>query len=385
MQMPKTRLNRSRSVIFLSAAAVAAFFVWAGFAEIDQVSRAAGQVIPAGRLQIIQSMDGGEISAIFVREGDFVKKGQVLVSLDQTKIAPAVEEGKAKVAALMSVKARIEAELFERPLAFPAPVMAFPEFIANQRQLYGKRRNAIQQDIAALERMRVLVQRELDMNRPLVEFGDVSKSEMLRLERSVADIEGQIASRRNKYLQDLQAEYTKAEEDLFTAEQVLKQREASLIDTQLRAPTDGIVKNVRLTTIGAVLRPGDEVLQIVPSNQKLIIEAKVSPADIAHVKVGQSASVKFDAYDSSIYGSVPGKVIYLSPDTLVEQKAQGEQVFYRVHIDADASQLRQRKGETISIQPGMIASAEIRTGRNTVLKYLLKPLIKTIQGSLGER
>lgn len=233
--------------------------------------------------------------------------------------------------------------------------------------------------------MRVLVQRELDMNRPLVEFGDVSKSEMLRLERSVADIEGQIASRRNKYLQDLQAEYTKAEEDLFTAEQVLKQREASLIDTQLRAPTDGIVKNVRLTTIGAVLRPGDEVLQIVPSNQKLIIEAKVSPADIAHVKVGQSASVKFDAYDSSIYGSVPGKVIYLSPDTLVEQKAQGEQVFYRVHIDADASQLRQRKGETISIQPGMIASAEIRTGRNTVLKYLLKPLIKTIQGSLGER
>lgn len=385
MQRPKQRLARSRAIIFLSATAVATFVGWAGLAEIDQVSRAGGQVIPAGRLQIIQSMDGGEINAIFVREGDFVRKGQVLVSLDQTKIAPAVEEGKAKVAALMSVKARIEAELFDRPLVFPHDVDAFPEFIANQRQLFGKRRNAFQQDIAALERMRTLVQRELDMNQPLLDFGDVSKSEVLRMERSVADIEGQISNRRNKYLQDLQAEYTKAEEDLFTAQQVLKQREASLIDTQLRAPTDGVVKNVRLTTIGAVLRPGDEVLQIVPSNEKLIVEAKVSPSDIAHVKVGQSASVKFDAYDSSIYGSVQGKVIYVSPDTLVEQKAQAEQVFYRVHIDADASRMRRRSGEAVVIQPGMTASAEIKTGKNTVLRFLLKPLIKTFEGSLGER
>jgi adhesin transport system membrane fusion protein len=379
------QMNSSRRVIVLTAAALVGFIGWASFAEIDQVSRATGQVIPSGRVQIVQSTDGGVIETINVKEGDRVRKGQVLVTLDRVRLAAALDESKAKVASLKTAKARIEAELFNRPLVFPADVTDFPDFMANQQQLFSRRRMAQVQDIGALQRMLRLVEQELAMNRPLLEFGDVSRSEIIRLERSVADFEGQIANRQNKYLQDLQTEYAKIEEELVTAEQTLTQRQSAFAVTTLEAPTDGIVKNVRLTTIGGVLRASDEVLQIVPTGEELILEAKVSPADIAYVRVGQIASVKFDAYDSSIFGSANGRVSYISPDTLTEQKPNGEQVFYRVHIRVDTKTMRPRVGQPIEIQPGMTATTEILTGYNTVLKYLLKPLIKTVEQSFGER
>ncbi|MEY3703959.1 MAG: hypothetical protein RLZZ561_1579 [Pseudomonadota bacterium] len=378
-------MTSSRKVISLTAIAFAGFVAWASFAEIDQVSRAGGQVIPSGRVQIVQSTDGGVIAAINVKEGDRVKKGQTLVTLDRVRLAAAADEGRAKVASLKAIKARIEAELFDKPLVFPNDVQDFPDFLANQRQLFSKRRNAQTQDIAALNRMLRLVRQELTMNLPLLQYGDVSRSEVLRLERSVAEIEGQIASRQNKYLQDLQTEYAKVEEELVTAEQTLTQRMAALADTILEAPTDGIVKNVRLTTIGGVLRPSDEVLQIVPTGEELIVEAKVSPADIAYVLIGQSASVKFDTFDPSIFGSADGRVIYISPDTVVEQKQNGEHAFYRVHIRVNTGTMRARDGKKIEIQPGMTATAEILTGHNTILNYLLKPIIKTVDQSFGER
>lgn len=379
------KLSSSRSIIALTALAITGFIAWASFAEIDQVSRATGQVIPSGRVQIVQSTDGGVIETIGVKEGDRVAKGQVLVTLDRIRLSAAVEESRAKVASLKTAKARMEAELFDKPLAFTDDVKAFPLFMANQLQLLAKRRAAQKQDIAALHRMLLLVRRELAMNEPLLEYGDVSRSEVLRLERSVADIEGQIANRQNKYLQDLQAEYTKVDDELVTAEQALTQREVALQDTVLEAPTDGIVKNVRLTTIGGVLRPSDEVLQIVPTGEELIVEAKVSPSDIAFVRIGQSASVKFDTYDASIYGAADARVMYISPDTIAEQKPNGEQLYYRVHIRVDTKTMRPSAGAKIEIQPGMTSTIEILTGSNTVLKYLLKPIIKTVDQSFDER
>jgi len=384
MRFPQI-LRRSSMVINVTAVALIGLLIWAGWAEIDQVSRATGQVIPAGRVQVIQSADGGVIGEILVREGDRVRRGQKLVVLDPVRIQAAVEESRAKVASYRTIKSRIEAELFNRPLAFTDDVQAFPEFVANQRQLYSRRRTAQAEDIGTLRNMQAIARRELEMNMPLLEFGDVSRSEIMRLQRSVADIEGQIANRQNKYLQDLQAEYSRTEEELVVAEQTLKQRVAALDAAILFAPTDGVVKNVRFTTIGAVLRPGDEVLQIVPTGDKLIIEAKVSPVDIAYLRVGQNASVKFDAYDSSIYGSANGRVTYISPDTLTEQKPSGEQIFYRVNVTADARSLRPRTDEKIEIQPGMTAIVEIKTGKNTVLGYLLKPISKTFGDSMGER
>ena len=191
---------------------------------------------------------------------------------------------------------------------------------------------------------------------------------------------------RNKYVQDLQAEYTKTEEDLVTAREMLAQRRDALKDTKIVAPADGIVKNIKLTTLGGVLRPSDEVMTIVPTGDELIVESKMSPKDIAYVRTGQTASVKFDAYDSAIYGSALGKVTYVSPDTLAEQTPQGESLYYRVHIEVDTSPMKPHlPGEKIEIQPGMTAMAEIQTGKNTVWHYLTKPINKTMGEAMTER
>ena len=379
-------MNLNQWTVLSISLFLVALIGWSFWAELEQVSRAPGQVIPTGRVQIIQSSDGGVIADINVREGDRVQKGQVLVMLDQVKIKAAVSETQGKVASLMSSMTRINAELFDRPLSFPPEVKAFPDFVANQTMLYQKRRQAVQDTISALEGMLSLSQQELDLNKPLVASGDVARADVLRMERGVADLRAQIVNVRNKYLQDLQAEYTKTEEDLVAAREILAQRTDMLKDTEIRAPATGIVKNVRLTTIGGVLRPGDEVLSIVPTGDILIVEARVAPSDIAYVRMGQSASVKFDAYDSSIYGGAAGKVIYVSPDTITENKASGEVVFYRVHTSVDSRTMKpHRPGEKIEIQPGMTATVEIQTGKNTVFRYLAKPITKTFGDAMEER
>ncbi|WP_439546577.1 HlyD family efflux transporter periplasmic adaptor subunit [Sandarakinorhabdus sp.] len=374
-------------IILTSAVAVFAFFMWASWAEIDQITRGTGKVIPVAKVQIIQSADGGVIDEIRVREGDVVNKGQLLVLIDRIKVQSAVDESRAKVAAFRSVMSRIEAELYDRPLTFPAEVQAFPDFVTNQTALYRKRRQAIQAEIASLGSVQGLMQQELELNLPLVASGDVARAEIIRMQRGIADIQGQIVNKRSKYQQDLQAEFAKVEEEMVSAKQVLAQRMDALSATELRSSANGIVKNVRFTTVGAVLRPGDEVMQIVPTGERLIVEAQVSPRDIAFIKLGQTASIKFDTYDSAIYGSGSGLVSYISPDTLVEQRPDGENAtYYRVNFDVDIADMKPKKpNEQIEIQPGMTITAEIKTGENTVLRYLTKPILKTVSESFGEK
>lgn len=288
-------LNQSTIALIAIVGFIAVALIWSFWAELDQVSRAPAVIIPAGRLQVIQSTDGGAISAMHVHEGDNVHKGEVLVDLDDVKLRASVGEAEGKVASLLSQQARINAELFDRPLAFPPEVRAYPEFVANQTLLYEKRRQAEQDQLSSLREMLGLMQQELDMNMPLLRQGDVAKADVLRLQRSVSDLKAQMVNVRNKYLEDLQTDYAKTQEDLVTAREVLTQRQDALKDTKIAAPVNGIVKNVKLTTIGGVLRPGDEVMSIVPTGEELILEAKMSPKDIAYVQIGQPASVKFDA------------------------------------------------------------------------------------------
>jgi membrane fusion protein, adhesin transport system len=378
--------NQSTIVVFAVLAFVVLAISWSFWAELDQVSRAPGQVIPTGRIQVIQSTDGGQIEKIFVREGDKIKKGQQLVQLEDVKLRASTSEAQGKVASLMSTMSRINAELFDRPLSFPPEVQAWPEFVNNQTLLYTKRRQALNDQLSSLRQMLGLMNQELNMNMPLLEQGDVSRADVLRLQRSVSDIESQIVNVRNKYLSDLQTEYTKTEEDLVTAREVLAQRTDALSDTKIYAPSNGIVKNIKLTTVGGVLRPSDEIMTIVPTGDELIVEAKMSPKDVAFVRVGQPASIKFDAYDAGIYGSANGEVIYISPDTLTEQTPSGEQVYYRVHVKVDTSPMKPHlQGENIEIQPGMTATAEIQTGKNTVWHYLTKPINKTMSEAMTER
>ena len=387
--MSPARPRSAAIIVGLTAVLIIGFVAWSLWAKLDQITRAPGQIIPTGRVQLIQTTNGGEITRILVREGDKVRRGQLLITLNPAQVTAGVDEARARVAALKTTRARVEAELFGRPLRFPADIAGFPEFVANERSLYAKRRGALSDQMSALGRMESLSRQELALNVPLVKSGDVSRSEVLRMERAVSDIGAQRVNVQNKYIQDLQAEYTKVNEELVSAEQQLTQRNEILGDTEIRSPVDGIVKNVRLTTVGGVLRAGDEAMQIVPTGNALLVEAKVPPADIAFVRLGQSASVRFDAYDSAVYGTAEGNVTFLSPDTISEPASapggQG-QVYYRVHLSVDTRRMRApNPGERIELQPGMTATAEIKTGENTVFRYLTKPLLRTVSESMGER
>ena len=363
------------------------FFGWAYFAEIDQITRAPGSVISSARSQIIQSQDGGVIEEMMVREGDVVQRDQVLVKIDGTRQQSSYLETRAKAAGLAITVARLQAEVLGREPRFPPEAKAYPEFRDTQTMLFKKRQSAIQEELKSYENIKAIVQKELNMTRPLLKTGDVSATEVLRLERQIADTQAQITNRKNKYFQDTQAELSKALEDLAGVEQIMAQRKDQLTQTELRAPLHGIVKNVRVTTRGGVIRPGEEVMQIVPLEEDLVIEAKVSPADIAFIKTGMKATVKIDAYDYTIYGDLSGTLSYISPDTLTENLnvQQGEQPYYRVQVKTDGRMFSGRPDQKLDIQPGMTSMVEIKTGSNTVLKYLSKPVIKTLNQSLGER
>ena len=374
-----------RVLIWGSAAAMGVFLLWANWAQLDQVTRASGQVIASARNQVIQASEGGVLAELAVREGARIRRGQLLARFDKTKAEAGYLESAAKAAALRASVARLSAEVFGGEPAFSAELAQYPEFRANQLALFRKRQGAVGAEVAALEASMLLIKEELDMNLPLLATGDVSRSDVLKLRRQVVDIQGQITNRRNKYLQDSQTDLVKAQEDLAGTLQIVTQRKEQLGLTELRAPMDGIVRNVRLTTLGGVARAGEEIMQIVPSDDDLVIEAKVKPADIAFIKPGLPAAVKLDAYDYTVYGRLKGEVSYISADTLNEDGRANEQPYYRVQIRTAGAMPASAHAERVVIQPGMTASVEITTGRTTVLRYLTKPITKTLAESLGER
>jgi membrane fusion protein, adhesin transport system len=377
--------SRPWITLWVSAAILLVFFVWAAFSEIEQVTRAPGQVIASSRSQVIQSYDGGVLNEMLVKEGDLVAKGQPLARMDRTKAETLFLESRAKLAALSAATSRLQAEIFGGDIKFTDAVASYPQFRQNQTLLLSKRRAAFREEIESLQQMQALARRELAMTEPLLSRGDVSMVDVLKLQRQVADLQAQITNRSNKYLQDTQAEFAKVSEDLAGAEQLLAQRKDVLNNVEINAPVNGVVKNVRITTLGGVIKPGEEIMQIVPLEDKLVIEAKVKPADIAFLKPGLTANVKIDAYDYTIYGSLNGKLTYISADTLTEDLKQGEQAYYRVQVETQTRKFSAHTAENLEIQPGMTATVEIKTGSNTVLRYLLKPVIKTMNESLGER
>ena len=337
-------------LLWLSIGAVIAFVLWTRWAMVDEITRAPGQVITTSRNQVIQAPpSGGVVEAILVREGSTVTRGQLLVRFERPRLQATVDEVAGRAAALRATIARLEAEL------------------------------------SALDRQRDLAQQELDLNLPLLASGDVSRAEILRLQRQVADFAGQIVNKRNRYLQDSQAELGKAQEDLAGTSQLVAQRREELDLTEVHAPMDGVVRNVRITTRGAVARPGDELMQIVPVDDRLLIEAKVRPTDIGFVRTGLPASVKLDAFDYAIYGALSGTTTFVSADTLTEQVGGQEVAYYRVHVRIDESGPRTGRGDRILLQPGMTATVEIRTGERSIWRYLTRPITRTMDEALRER
>ncbi|MFW2178526.1 MULTISPECIES: HlyD family type I secretion periplasmic adaptor subunit [unclassified Moraxella] len=376
--------NRARWVIWIALLTIITLITWAAFAKIDQVTRATGTVIASARTQEIQAVDGGILTKLLVKEGDNVKKGQLLVVLEEARAQAAVDNSATKIAALKAKIARLEAEIFNKPLVFSDDVKKYSEYVQNQTELYTRRKQAINQDVSSLESMLKLAQQELSMNEPLLKYGDVSQADIIKLRRQVADIQAQINNKRNKYFEEAQAEMTKAQEELQSEEEQMRDRSQVLQEKRLEAPTDGKVNNIKITTIGGVVKPGEVIMQLLPTSSDLIVEAKVRPADIAYVKEGQQANVKLDAYDYSIFGSMSGKVTYISPDTLMEQTPKGEQPYYRVQVHIKGAEF-QGRGKDIIIRPGMTATVEIKALERTVLNYLTKPITKTLSEGMGER
>lgn len=380
----KPNINRSRLSIWIALIGIIILVVWSSYAKIDQVTRAKATVIASARTQEIQASEGGVLTKLAVSEGEEVKAGQLLVVLEEERAKAAVDNSASKTAALRAKLARLNAEIFEKPLVFPKEVQNYPEYVQNQRALYDRRRQAINEDVSSLEKMLVLAKQELSMNEPLLEYGDVSQADVIKLSRQVADIEAQINNKRNKYFEEAQAEMTKAQEELDTELEQLRDRAQVLEEKRLMAPTEGKIKNINVTTIGGVVKPGEVIMQILPTSSDLVIDAKVSPADIAYVKEGQEATVKLDAYDYSIFGAMNGTVSYISPDTLMEQTPKGEEPYYRVLIIINGAEFSGR-GSEIVIKPGMTASVDIKAMERTVLSYLTKPITKTLSEGLGER
>ena len=379
--IPSDGQSRIRWTVIATVAALGAGLWWASQAEIEQVTRAGGKVMASSRTQVIQTPDGGVVEQLFVREGAAVRKGDLLVQLDNTRASAALADSSEKAAALNASLARPRAETLGTPYR-PTGSGAFNEL---QHRLYERRQTALKEELSVLTKSAELARREVELNEPLHQAGDISAAEFLRLQRVANETAGQVTLRRNKFLQDAQAELAKTEEDLASVQQMLNDRRGSLEHTQLRAPVDGVVNLITQTTQGAVLRAGDEIMQLLPTGDDLIIEARLRAADIGFVRPGMLAAIKLDAFDYSIYGALDGVVSYVSSDALTERTPQGEQPYYRTHIRISGKRFKGEKADQIVLQPGMTATAEIITGRHTVLDYLLKPVKKTVSESLGER
>jgi len=380
-----SELARPRRVLTVTAIALLSFFLWAYGSEIDQVARAPGVVIPSSKIQIVQSKDGGVLLALPVAAGDAVTKGQVVAQFDITDAEADYREAKARAAGLSASMTRLKAEIFGTEPVFSEQSLEYPQFVESQLALFVKRRAAQYEEIESLAGILALVREEIAMNEPLERMGDVSKTEILRLQRQEAELVAKVSNTRNQYFQDVQAEFNETEGQLEGVMQALVQRHRQLKQKTIFAPVSGIVKNIRVTTEGGVIRPGEDVMEIVPVDDDLVIEAKLSPADIGFIREGQVAAVKIDAFDYTIYGDLPGTLFYISADTLEDSTRQGEIPFYRIHVRTQGRVFSGKPEADLHILPGMTATVEVRTGKNTVLNYLLKPIAKTLVESMGER
>ncbi|WP_353246142.1 HlyD family efflux transporter periplasmic adaptor subunit [Limnohabitans sp.] len=372
----------SRLTMWVAMLGLLLLTAWAGLTEIDQVKRAQGQIIASDRTQVIQAVDGGVLRELFVQEGQEVKAGQLLASFEKTRVRAALDDTQGKVMALRITLARLRAEVYGKNLVFEPAMLSYKALVENQTNLYNRRKTAFTEDIQALRKVLGVLLEENAMITKLEATGDVSQADILRSRRQIADLEAQITTRHNKFFQDAQAEMTKAQEDLNAQTEALNDRTQLLEQTDMNAPSPGLVKSIRVTTLGGVVRAGDVVMELLPTQSGLVLEAKVYPGDIAFISVGQSANVKLDAFDSSIYGGFKGEVVYVSPDTLTEETQRGPQPYYRVHVRIGEKDFDNDKAKRMDVRPGMTAQVDLVVAKRSVLSYLVNPVSKVMSQAL---
>ena len=369
----------SKRVLYLIGAVLFAGVVWANFARVEEVTLGEAKVISKSREQLIQSLEGGILTEMMVREGDVVEKGQVLLKIDSTRAVASYREVLSKVIGLKASIARLRAEAYQQPLQFDEMVKGDKAVVQQETQAYNARKQALTESLSVLERSYALSMGEIKLSEPLAAKGLMSDVEILRMQRQANEIKSQIVERKNRYQAEANAELARFEMELSQTSENLVGRADVVERTTVYAPVHGTVKNVRVNTRGGVIRPGEQILEIIPLEEQLLVEGKIRPADVAFLRPGLAATVKITAYDFSIYGGLKGVVEHISPDTLKDdQKAasgRSDDSYYRVLILTDNSHL-QAGSKSLPIIPGMVATVEIRTGEKTILDYLLKPVLK---------
>ncbi len=388
---------QSHIILWMSLTFVVVAIIWASFAELDEVTRGSGKTTPSSHIQTVQNLEGGILSAILVAEGQVVKKGQVILKLDAVRFSSSLNETKLKYYELLAATARLSAEVENKPLNIPNEVLkAAPEIADNAKQLFNSRRNEfnastkfLREQINQRARGYSLLKEELDMSAPLVDEGAMSKVELLRIKRELNEIKGQLTEARNKLAETKIQFKTKALEELNQVKAELDRTGESTLAledrvtrTRVLSPVKGIIKQLKVTTLGGVIQPGMDLVEIVPLDDQLLIEAEIRPSDIAFLHPGQQAMVKLTAYDFSIYGGLEAELEHISADSITNEE-DGEN-YYIIRLRTKRNYL-EKNGAKLNIIAGMTADVDILTGKKTVLDYILKPILKAQQHALKER
>lgn len=362
-----------QSVIWLCVLLLGLFWLWACMFRLDEVTTGTGKIIPSAREQLIQSLEGGILTEMKVQEGDIVLAGQVLARLDPTIAGAGVDEAQGKLRAALAMLARLHAEVDGTPLTFPPELKGFPQLLEDETSLYHSRQNNLKASLSGLQDGLALVNKELRLTASLVAKGAASDVEVLRLRRQANDLQSKIDDTRNQYIVKASEELAKAAAEVEEQKSVIRGRADSLKRTTLYAPVKGIVKNIEVNTIGGVVQPRGNVMEIVPIDDRLLVEVEISPRDVAFITPGQRAKVKLTAYDYHIYGGLEGKVVFISPDT-IQDEVHRDRYYYRVYVRTEKDYLTNQLGKHFPLYPGMIATADIHTGSKTIMEYLIKPL-----------
>lgn len=412
---------RARTVLRSVGLILLLLLVWAAFAEIDEVTRGTGKVIPSSQLQVIQSLDGGIVSEIHVREGQVVEKGELLLKIDETRFISSLRENRAEYLSLLAKASRLRALAENKPFVLPAEVGSeFPQVAAQERSLYDARRMELEAQVGIarqqlLQRNQELIevrarrdsaahgfdltQQEYNATKPLLGSGAVSEVEVIRLERDVSRFRGerdQAAAQINRIHAAIAEATRKVEEvelnfrneariqlaDVSAKINSLSESSTTLSDrvklSSVKSPVKGTVKRLLFNTVGGVIQPGNPIIEIVPFEDALLLEANIHPKDIAFLRPGQEAIVRFTAYDFAIYGSLDAVLDHIGADTITDDKGNA---FYVCRVRTLKSSL----GKNLPILPGMVAEVDIKTGKKTILSYMLKPVLRAKTHALTER
>ncbi len=413
----------ARTLLRVIALFFVSFVLWAALTEVDEFTRGEGKVIPSQQVQIIQNLEGGILAELYVAEGDIVERGQSIARLDDTRFSSSLREAGVTLAQLQIKSARLRAEAEGEAFTVPentdwnaALVRQEREFYESRQSEYQSNRQVLEQQVAQRQqevselkakeeqvaKSYAFLEQEVTLTRPLVSQGAVSEVELLRLERQLNDLEGELNAARLALPRAL-SELNEAKEKLTNLELVF-QREAreklneislelsrltetseALVDrvkrTVVKSPVTGTVKRLLVTTIGGVIQPGMDIAEVVPSEETLLIEAKIRPSDIAYLHPAQKAKIKFTAYDFSVMGGLDGEVVHISPDTITDDN---DESFYQVRVETSRA-FTAPDGTELPIIPGMTVSVDVLTGKKTILDYMLKPILKTKQLALRER